>query len=75
MLDRKSLLKLGLNERQLKAVEVVMEYGKINNSKYREINGIARNTASRDLQELVAAKIFGKIGKKGAGSEYILIAP
>lgn len=73
--DKKTLLKLGLNDRQLKAVEFVTEFGKITNTIYQEINSVARNTASRDLRVLIVKNIFKQTGKKGAGSEYILIAP
>src|SRR5690606_22639060 len=52
------LVKLGLNERQLKAVEYVKERGKITNKEYQEINLVAKPTATRDLSELVEYGIF-----------------
>ncbi len=67
------LTKLGLNERQLKAVEYVKEKGKITNKEYQELNSIAKPTATRDLAELVEKfGIFKNIGR-GAGSYYEII--
>lgn len=66
------LVKLGLNERQLKAVEYVKERGKITNKEYQEINLVAKPTATRDLSELVEYGIFRNTGK-GAGSYYEII--
>src|SRR5690606_1393536 len=57
------LTKLGLNNRQLKAVEYVKEKGKITNKEYQEINSVAKPTATRDLAELVEKyNIFKNIG-------------
>lgn len=66
------LVKLGLNERQLKAVEYVKVKGKITNKEYQEINLVAKPTATRDLSELVEYGIFKNTGK-GAGSYYEII--
>jgi ATP-dependent DNA helicase RecG len=66
------LLKLGLNERQIKAVLFVKEKGKITNKEYQEINAIAKPTATRDLFELTDTyKILINSGF-GAGSIYEL---
>jgi len=67
------LRKMGLNERQVKAVLYVVENGKITNKEYQEKFGVARNTASDDLRELVKLQVLKSSGTKGAGSFYVLI--
>lgn len=72
-LTDEQLAKLGLNERQMKAVEYVKEKGKITNKEYQELNSVAKTTATRDLAELVEKfNIFKNTGK-GAGSFYEII--
>jgi ATP-dependent DNA helicase RecG len=66
------LKNLGLNERQIAAVEFVKEKGRINNKEYQDLNNISRNTASTDLSILVDKKIFKSSDIKGAGSFYEL---
>ena len=69
------LKKLGLNERQIKAVLYVKEKGKITNSEYQEINEVSRRTATRDLLDLVEKFTILVQEGVGAGSFYKLIAP
>lgn len=66
------LQKLGLNERQIKAVMYVKEKGKITNREYQEINKISRQMATIDLTEIVKKGIFTMIGKRGKGIAYQL---
>jgi ATP-dependent DNA helicase RecG len=71
-LVEEQLVKLGLNERQVKAVLYVKEKGKITNKEYQELNSVAKPTATRDLAELIDThKIFKNSGF-GAGSIYEL---
>jgi ATP-dependent DNA helicase RecG len=66
-LNEQSLSKLGLNERQIKAVVYVKEKGKITNLQYLEINeGITDRTALRDLDFLIEKNVFQRIGEKKA---------
>ena len=65
-----SLLKMGLNERQIKAVLYSKENGNISNSEYMELTKVSRQTATRDLSGLVKSKIFKKRGITGKGTEY-----
>lgn len=58
------LSKLGLNERQVKAVLYVKEKGKITNSDYQELNDIIDRTALRDIEKLIELNIFKKVGEK-----------
>ena len=66
------LRKLGLNERQIKAVQYVKEYGKISNTKYQEITGLSKRQASNDLKNLIDRGIFIKKGTTGKGTFYVL---
>ena len=71
-LTEERLRKLGLNGRQVRAVLYVKERGSITNRDYREMFGISKETAKRDLKELVDAGIFEKMGKTGRSVRYIL---
>jgi len=64
------LKKLNLNERQLKAMIEVKRSGTITNKKYQELFKVSRNTASRDLTELVEKNVLRGSGDKGAGAFY-----
>ncbi|WP_341831324.1 ATP-binding protein [Sphingobacterium thalpophilum] len=66
------LTKLGLNERQLKAVDYVKEKGKITNREYQTINSISERTASRELSDLVDKEVLKSSETKGAGSYFYL---
>ena len=73
-LTKEQLIKLGLNERQLKAVEYVKDKGEITNKEYQELNGVSKVTAYRDLTELIEQyKLFERKGDVGAGTSYFLI--
>jgi predicted HTH transcriptional regulator len=67
-----SLMKIGLNERQINAVKYVKEKGKITNKEYQENFGLRKRQASDDLKCLETKKIFSKIGTTGRGTHYIL---
>lgn len=66
------LTKLGLNDRQIKAVLFLKENGKITNSDYQTINDVSRGTATRDLKELIEKDLISPSGQKGAGAFYTL---
>lgn len=66
------LNKLGLNERQKKAIQYAKENAKITNKEYREIVNVTDRTALSDLKELCNKKIFERIGKTGRSTEYVL---
>lgn len=70
--DEDNLIKMGLNERQIKAVLYVKEKGKITNKEYQELNKVSDRTATRDLVVLVNKNIFDQIGTTGKGTNYIL---
>lgn len=70
---REELRKLGLNERQIKAVEYVEKRGSITNREYRELFKIAKWTATKDLKELVRKGVFQAVGKTRREMRYILV--
>ncbi len=68
------LAKLGLTDRQIKAVFFVRQKGKITNTEYQENFEVSKATATRDLTELVDKyKLFERSGDVGAGTSYHLI--
>ena len=71
-LTQAQLIKLGLNDRQIKAVSFVKEKGKITNKDYQSLNDCSRNTASNDLADLVQKGLFIPSDIKGAGAFYQL---
>lgn len=71
-LNPEYLKTLGLNERQISAIEYVKDKEKITNSDYQTIFKVSRNTASRDLTDLVNKGLFRTSSLKGAGSFYKL---
>ena len=64
VLSEEYLEQLGLNERQKKALKFIKREGKITNREYRDMFNIVKDTAIRDLKELVDKKI---VTRKGAG--------
>ncbi|RLI88405.1 MAG: hypothetical protein DRO62_03725 [Candidatus Altiarchaeales archaeon] len=69
----KDLERLGLNERQIKAVNYVAKKGSITNKEYQEVNDVARTTATEDLSDLVKRGVFIRVGKGKRGLRYILV--
>jgi len=57
------LRSLGLNDRQIKAVFYVKEKGSITNKEYQELFKVSRQTATRDLSDLVKLGIFERFEK------------
>ncbi len=70
-LTQEQLIKLGLNDRQVKAVIFVKEKGKITNKEYQEMNKTSDRTALRDLDNLIELNVFVKEGEK-KGTTYKL---
>lgn len=66
------LQSLNLNDRQVKAVIYAHEKGKITNSEYQVLNNVSRETATRDLKEMITKKLLKASGQKGAGAFYTL---
>lgn len=66
------LQKLGLNDRQVKAVLYAKEYGSITNSIYQKLNDTKQTLSSKELSELVEKEILKSSGAKGRGAKYVL---
>jgi len=70
--NEENLRKIGLIDRQIKAVMYVKENGKITNKEYSDLAGIISRTSLRDLSDLCKKNIFKKIGITGRSTQYIL---
>jgi len=66
------LQKLGLNGRQLKAVNYVRQNGSITNAVFQQLNHVGKSTATVDLQQLVDLELLSSSDVKGRGSRYTL---
>lgn len=60
-----------LSDRQQKALDYIRKKGRITNKEYVEINNISRETAKRDLSDLVDRGILKIVGK-GRGLYYVI---
>jgi ATP-dependent DNA helicase RecG len=67
-----NLRKMGLNDRQIKAVKYVKEKGRITNKEYQEICEVKKRQASEDLGLLEAKGVLERVGITGKGTHYIL---
>ena len=71
ILTSRIMEELGLNQRQIEAMDFVKEHNKITTREYCRLCKVARDTANRDLNELLEK---GIIRRKGSGPQtyYIL---
>lgn len=62
----------GLNERQLRAIDLVRERREITRAQYEEVSGqdVSPRTLQNDLRELVERDIFRRVGA-GPGTRYV----
>lgn len=67
-----NLRKMGLNERQIKAVKYIKEKGRITNKDYQKEFSVSRQTATRDLTELVDKALLELRGMGKRDAHYIL---
>ncbi|HDH06626.1 MAG TPA: transcriptional regulator [Nitrospirae bacterium] len=70
--NEENLKKIGLNDRQIKAVIYVKETGKITNTEYRILCKLKKRQTTDDLKDLKNKNIFIRIGSTGKGTYYIL---
>jgi len=66
------LAELALNERQLKALQILRQQRHMTNSEYQDITGATRPTAKRDLEALVQKGVLAPRGS-GRGAHYELV--
>jgi len=71
ILTEEHLRSLGLNERQVRAVLHVKEYGRITNKEYQRLAETSRETAKRDLTDLVTRSLLARKGT-GRNVYYVL---
>ena len=71
ILTEEQLKKLGLNERQVKALLYLKDHKRITTSEYQIITDTSSRTAFRDLEQLTNMKLVDRIGEK-KGSYYQL---
>jgi len=65
------LAKIGLNERQIKAMIIVKSRGKITNKEYRELTDLSDEGARLDLNDLVSRGLLISKGR-GRSAHYVL---
>ena len=68
-LTDKVMVELGLNNRQLQAVEYLKLHTRITNAEYQQGTGALQRTATRDLNDLVQKGVL-EIEGKGRGAQY-----
>ncbi len=68
---QEQLEKLGLNERQVKAIDFLKTNTSITNKEYQSLFDVTDRTALRDLDDMVSKGLITKIGEK-KGTRYSL---
>jgi len=63
---------LELNDRQQRVVTHLKTAGRIGNTEYQSLLGVAKRTAHRDLMDLVEKGVLERIGTTGKGTAYVL---
>jgi len=71
ILHRRAADSLGLNERQIAAVNYLKRRGSISNQEYQKLNNAKKATATRDLKAMVQSGILRKEGTTGPGVRYL----
>ena len=71
-ITEKYLISLGLNGRQIRAVEYVKKQRKITNNEYQKLNNVSKRTATNDLRELVEKNILKYMGKGKRDLRYVM---
>ncbi len=66
------LEKMGLNERQIRAMNYIVKKGSISNKEYISLNNVSRKTATTDLKQLVSDGLLIRIGEGKRKIQYIL---
>ena len=66
------LEKMGLNERQIRAMNYIVKKGSISNKEYISLNSVSRKTATTDLKQLVSDGLLIRIGEGKRKLQYIM---
>ena len=73
-LTDEGLRRLGLSERQIRAVHFIRERGSIGNADYQVLTGVARRTAARDMEQMEAWGVATRFAQSGRAVRYVLAA-
>lgn len=66
------LKRLGLSDRQIRAVRLAQTNGRVSNAEYQAEVSVGRRTATRDLGDLVKKGVLCQEGEGGKGTHYTL---
>ena len=66
------IARLDLNDRQRRALELLLTQTRITNTEYQNAMGVAKRTAHRDLADLVEKGVLVQVGVTGKGTFYAL---
>jgi predicted HTH transcriptional regulator len=69
LLTRELLARLALNERQHAAIALLKSTARLTSAEYQRLTGASRQTASRDLDDLVQKGVLERVGS-GRGTFY-----
>jgi ATP-dependent DNA helicase RecG len=65
------LASLDLNERQLKSIKFLKSEGSLSSADFQDLTGASRQTATRDLSDMVKKAVLVRQGK-GRGTRYVI---
>jgi ATP-dependent DNA helicase RecG len=65
------LASLDLNERQLKSIKFLKSEGSLSSADFQDLTGASRQTATRDLADMVKKAVLVRQGK-GRGTRYVI---
>jgi ATP-dependent DNA helicase RecG len=71
-LSESTLSRFNLNDRQYAAISQMKSTRQITNSEYRDLTGVSKRTAARDLEELVGKGLLARTTTTGRGAAYRL---
>jgi predicted HTH transcriptional regulator len=66
------MARLGLSERQKKAVAYAKANGRITNKEYQQFADVSDRTVLRELNDLLDKGVFDRIGKTGRATHYVI---
>jgi len=72
-LTKEVISSLGLNDRQLLALEHVKQNATISNREFQDLAGVSESTALRELNSMVKAGLFVRTSRTGRAAQYALV--
>lgn len=64
-----------LSERQIHAIQFVIDHGSITNAQYQKVAEVSERTVTRELNDLKQKEILVAEGKRGRGIFYRIKTP